>query len=256
MTTAFVLSGGSSLGAVQVGMLRALDKSGIRPDFIVGTSVGALNGAVIADGGGAASIERLAKLWMSLKRADIFPVGPIHGALGYYGLKNSLVRSDPLRRLIERSIAFSRFEDAVIPLHVIATNVKTGAEELISKGNLIDALLASTAIPGVFPPVAVNDMTLMDGGVSNNAPISHAIQLGATKIYVLPAGFACALKQAPQTALGVAVQALTLMIGWRLSLDIERFDHKCELRVVPPLCPAGGIANGFQSCGGTYPTLL
>jgi len=237
MAVAFVLSGGASLGAVQVGMIKALAENGIRPDLIVGTSVGALNGAFIAGRNSTDAIEQLAKLWISLKRGDVFPIGPFHGALGYYGLRNSLVRPEPLKRLIERSVVCSKIEDALVPLHIIATNVRTGSEEILSTGSLIEALLASTAIPGIFPPVVVNGKDLMDGGVSNNTPISHAVSLGARTIYVLPAGFACALERVPQTALGMALQALTLMIGWRLSLDIERFDHKCELHVVPPLCP-------------------
>lgn len=108
MATAFVLSGGASLGAVQVGMLRALAGYGIKPDFIVGTSVGALNGAFIAGRPETSAIDDLAMLWSSLHRRDVFPIGPLRGALGYYGFRNSLVRPEPLRHLIESSIRFGR----------------------------------------------------------------------------------------------------------------------------------------------------
>lgn len=237
MAVAFVLSGGASLGSIQVGMLRALAERGIRPDFIVGTSVGALNGAFVAGRRDADTIDQLAGVWSSLRRQDVFPIGPLRGALGYYGLRNSLVRPEPLRQLIQRHVSFARLEDALIPLHVVATDVRTGVEVILSRGSAVDAVLASAAVPGIFPPVHIDGRDLMDGGVSNNTPISHAVGLGATTVYVLPAGFACALPHAPKSALGMALQALTLMVGWRLSLDIERYERTCTLHVVPPLCP-------------------
>ncbi len=237
MSIAFVLSGGASLGAVQVGMLRALDEHGIRPDLIVGTSVGALNGAFIAGRREAGAVDHLAAAWRSLRRKDVFPVGPIQGALGYYGFRNSLVRPDALTRLIKQHVALSRLEDAVVPLHVVATDVRTGSAVLLSQGETVEAILASTAVPGVFPPVRIDGRDLMDGGVSDNTPISHAVNLGATAVYVLPAGYACTLPHTPRTAIGMALQALTLMIGWRLALDIQRYEPEYQVHVVPPLCP-------------------
>ncbi|MEW6683339.1 MAG: patatin-like phospholipase family protein [Nitrospirota bacterium] len=237
MSIAFVLSGGASLGAVQVGMLRALDEHGIRPDLIVGTSVGALNGAFIAGRREAGAVDHLAGIWRSLRRKDVFPIGPIQGALGYYGFRNSLVRPNALTRLIRQHVALSRLEDAVVPLHVVATEVRTGAAVLLSRGDAAEAILASTAVPAVFPPVRIDGRDLMDGGVSDNTPISHAVGLGAKSIYVLPAGYACTLPHTPRTAISMALQALALMIGWRLALDVQRFEQQCRLHVVPPLCP-------------------
>jgi NTE family protein len=101
----------------------------------------------------------------------------------------------------------------------------------------LDAVLASAAIPAVFPPVCVGDRDLMDGGVANNTPISHAMKLGATTLYVLPTGFPCALQKPPETALGMALHALALLFGQRLSFDVERYEPQCELYVVPPPCP-------------------
>lgn len=237
MPVAFVLSGGGSLGAVQVGMMRAFAKRDIRPDLIVGTSVGALNGACIAGHEGIAAVDRLATVWHSLRRDDVFPIGPIRGALGYYGLRNSLVRPDPLRRLIERYVPFRRLEDARVPLYVVATDVRTGAEVVLSRGEMVGAVLASSAVPGVFPPVRIDGRELMDGGICNHTPISDAVDLGATTIYVLPAGFPCAIEGVPRTALGMILQALTLTIGWRLSVDVERYERGRALHVVPSICP-------------------
>jgi NTE family protein len=237
MSIAFVLSGGASLGAVQVGMLRALDEHGVHPDLIVGTSVGALNGAFLAGRREPGVIDQLAGLWRSLRRKDVFPVGPIQGALGYYGFRNALVRPDALTRIIRQHVTLSRLEDAVVPLHMVATDVRTGAGVLLSQGDPVKAILASTAIPAVFPPVRIDGRDLMDGGVADNTPISHAVNLGATTVYVLPAGYACKLSHTPRTAIGMALQALVLMFGWRLAQDIERYERECKVHVVPPLCP-------------------
>lgn len=237
MATAFVLSGGASLGAVQVGMLQALEEHGVAPDLIVGASVGALNGAFLAGRPGRDGFAELAAVWRSVRRQDVFPIGPLRGALGYYGLRNSLVRPEPLRRLVARYVSFSRLEEARIPLHVVATDAITGLDVVLSQGSALDAVLASAAIPAVFPPVRIGDRDLMDGGVANNTPISHAVKLGATTLYVLPTGFPCALPKAPESALGMALHALTLLFGQRLSFDVERYERQCDLYVVPPPCP-------------------
>lgn len=237
MPTAFVLSGGASLGAVQVGMLQALEEHGVVPDLIVGASVGALNGAFVAQRFGREGLAELANVWRSVRRQDVFPIGPLRGALGYYGLRNSLVRPEPLRRLVARYVTFARLEDALIPLHIVTTDATSGLDVVLSQGDAVDAVLASAAIPAVFPPVRIGDRDLMDGGVANNTPISHAVRLGATTLYVLPTGFPCALSKPPESALGMALHALTLLFGQRLSFDVQRYESECDLHVVPPPCP-------------------
>jgi NTE family protein len=246
MTIAFVLSGGGSLGAVQVGMLKALAERDVQPDLIIGTSVGALNGMFLAAGAGREGIAKLAEIWRGLRRKDVFPIGPMSGALGYYGVRNWLVRPAPLERLIRAHARFARLEDAAIPLHVVATDIKSGLEVLLSSGETVSAVLASAAIPGVFPPVAIDGRELVDGGVANNVPLSHALALGATTVYVLPTGYACALPQPPKSALGVAIQALTVLIGRGLASDIERYHGTCMLHVVPPLCPLDVTPTDFS----------
>ena len=112
-----------------------------------------------------------------------------------------------------------------------------GREVLLSAGPAVDAVLASTAIPGVFPPVRIGGRELIDGGVANNTPISSAMKLGATRIVVLPTGFSCALKQVPGGAIGRAMHALSMLVTRQLVADIERFSSLATLCVVPPLCP-------------------
>lgn len=237
MTTAFVLSGGASLGSIQVGMLLALAEAGITPELIVGTSVGAVNGGWVASRPDTAGIEELADVWRSLSRRDVFPTRPLIGLLGFLGQLPNLVPATGLRRLLTRHLQFSRLEEAPIPLHVVATDVMSGHDVLLSSGAAADAIAASAAIPAVLPPVKINGRELMDGGVVNNTPISHAVAMGADRIYVLPTGYACDLNGAPKGVMAIALHALTLAINQRLAADIERFEDTVDLRVAPPLCP-------------------
>lgn len=243
MTTAFVLSGGANLGAAQAGTLAALGEAGIRPDLIVATSVGAVNGAWIA---ADADIEDLLDVWRSLRRSDVFPAGPLGGLLGFLGRSDHLVSDGGLRRLLRTHLRFSDLESAAIPLHVAATDLLTGEGVLLSSGNAIEAILASSAIPGVLPPVVIDGRALIDGGVVNNTPISHAVELGADVVWVVATGYACALDRPPRGALGVALHAATLAIHQRLALDIRRYAHSVDMRVVPPLCPISVPPTDFS----------
>lgn len=234
---AFVLTGGASLGVVQVGMLQALAGRGIKPDLLIGSSAGALNAAFVAGRnwhGGSCELEQV---WLGLRRSDVFPMSPLGSLLGLVGGREYLVSPAGLEALIKKHIDYERLEDAIIPVHVVATDVLTGAEVGISRGPVVEALRASTAIPGILPPVHVGHHYLMDGGVANNAPLSHAIDLGADLIYVLPAGHACGLRKPPASALGMAVHALSLVFNQRLSESIERRSERATVKVVAPLCP-------------------
>ncbi len=249
MTTAFVLSGGGNLGSVQAGMLQALFRAGIKPDLIVGTSVGAVNGGWIAGRGRDADITELADVWRGLRRTDVFPTQLFGGLLGFVGKSDHLVPSTGLRKILKRELNFDRLENALIPFHVVATNLLSGLDVLLSRGNAIDAICASAAIPGVFPAVEMNDMTLVDGGVVNNCPISHAIHLGATEVWVLPCGYACALDKPPKGALGMALQAVSLLVQQRLRIDAERYAGSCDLRIAPVLCPVRIPPTDFSKAG-------
>jgi NTE family protein len=237
-TVAFVLSGGASLGAIQVGMLRALYERGLAPDLIVGTSAGALNGAYIAPRPQtSATADGLARIWRELRRGQVFPVNPLTGLLGFLGARDHLVPESGLRRLIERHVACKTLEEMPIPLHVVAVDVVTGEELRLSSGPVLEAVLASAAVPGVLPPVPWAERALMDGGVANNTPISHAVELGAERIYVLPTGHACALTEPPRGALAMALHAISLLTHRRLIDDIERHRDDAQLIVMPPPCP-------------------
>jgi len=208
MTTAFVLSGGASLGSLQVGMLRALHERGVRADLLVGTSVGAVNAAWLA-GHPDSPVADLAQIWRSLRRGDVFPAEPLHGLFGFMGRRRGLEPPQRLLALIEEHLTFDRLEDAPVPLHVVVTDVLSTADVALSAGPAAAAVLASASIPGVLPPVEIEGRYFMDGGVVNNTPISHAVRLGADEIWVLPTGWSCSLAEPPRGALAWPCTAST-----------------------------------------------
>ncbi|MCB1028381.1 MAG: patatin-like phospholipase family protein [Microthrixaceae bacterium] len=232
---------------MQVGMLQALTARGIIPDLVIGTSAGALNATYIAGHGvGVESLDQLAAIWTGLRRSDVFPVRPLRLAAAALGRVPSLCDDGVLRRLIARHLPFDRLESASIPVRVIATDVRSGDEVVLAAGNVVDAVMASAAIPAVFPTVRIAGRDLADGGVADNAAISQAVACGADRIYVLPTGYACALDDAPATVLSSALHALTLLIEQRLILEVAHYADRADIRVLPPLCPLSTGAADFH----------
>lgn len=244
--TALVFAGGGSLGAIQVGMVKALVAAGLEIDMLVGASVGALNAAFLADRG-LEAIDELESVWRKVRRSDVFPISIIHSLLGLLSMRESLVAPDALRSLLQREVGVRRFEDMRIPLVVVATDMENGAEVPLSRGPLVPALLASAAIPAVFPPVEVEGRTLIDGGVANNTPVSTAVGLGATRVVVAPTGSPCSCNAFPRAAVFAALHALNITIARQLAIDVERFGTQAELIVVPPLCPLSAAAYTFSA---------
>jgi NTE family protein len=245
--TAFVLSGGASLGAIQVGMLRALYEREVAPDLIVGTSVGAINGAFIASRPPtAATAQKLAHVWHEIGRGQVFPLNPLTGFLGFFGARDHFVSDESLRALIDDNIEFVELEQAPIPFHVIATDLLSGREVRLSHGDALEAVMASAAIPGVFAPVEWDGRQLIDGGVSNNAPIAHAIELGAERVYVLPTGSACDLPDPPHGALAMLLHAMSVLVMHRLLVEVEALREHAELIVLPPPCPPATTPIDFS----------
>jgi len=244
--TAFVFAGGGSLGAVQVGMLHALMEHRLRPDFVVGASAGAINAAYFAADPTVEGVAALDRLWCGLTRRQIMPMR-VRDLLRIAIRRAHVVDPSALRRLLERHLSYRLLEQAAIPIHVVATDMVLGVERLLSAGSVVDAVMASTAIPGVFPPVRIGDHDLIDGGVANNTPISSALALGATRVVVLPTGFSCALRSIPKSAVGRALHALSLLVTRQLVSDIERFGSSAALHVVPPLCPVDSSPYDYSA---------
>lgn len=196
----FVLGGGGSLGASQVGMLQALAEQGIVADLVVGSSVGALNGAVAAlDPAGAAG--RLAHAWAHMTRDVVFPGGPLAQARTLRRTRTHLFPSSGLAAVIGAFVgADTSFADLALPLGVVTTDLATAAPYLITAGPLLPALLASAAIPAIYPPVDYDGRRLCDGGVAANVPMRQALAMGARSLVVLDTAFPGHLPPPPQTA--------------------------------------------------------
>jgi len=247
MTVAFVLSGGASLGASQAGMVHALYERGIRPDLLVGTSVGAVNAAFLASRPPTESTARdLEALWRGLSRGQVFPTNPLTMGLGLLGMRDHSVPPGPLRRLIDRHVEFERLEDAATPLHVVATDALSGDEVRLSAGPAVDAVLASAAIPGVFPHVPWESRLLMDGAIVNNTPISHAIELGADRVIILQALSRDQLDRAPRGVLGAGLVAIARTIGRRFAEDVSRYATAVDLLVLSHAAPAEILPTDFS----------
>ena len=247
MTTAFVFSGGGSLGALQVGMLSALVDHDIVPDLIVGSSVGAINGAFFAGKPTPEGVDELETIWRTLRSADVFPIRPRAALRGMTGRSDHIVPSSRLRSLIRTHLGYERLEEARIPVHVVATEVRTGDEVVLSSGSAVLALLASAAIPGVFPPVRVDGLVLMDGSVVSNTPIGRAIALGADVVYVLSTAYRTAALDPRRSTLGTALHAFGVLAEHRLLNDIARFGHLAVLEVVPPPAEPTHSPIGFAN---------
>jgi NTE family protein len=186
---AFAISGGGARGAIQVGMLRALLEESIRPDLIVGTSVGAWNGGWLAQAPTAEGVEQLANIWRQVNAASLNII--------WWRAARNLVRRRPflydgsgMSRLVANHIIKQNFEDLEIPFHAIAINLTAGTKAVFNSGPLAPAVLASSAIPGMFPPVLINGEQYVDGGGADPTGLETALELGARRIYVLNSGYA------------------------------------------------------------------
>jgi NTE family protein len=243
--TAFVFAGGGSFGAIQVGMMQALAARGVTADMVVGSSVGALNGAYYAGAPTLEGVKKLAKIWRGLRRQDVFPVSA-RTLLSFLWRRDVLISHDGVRRLIVDHLPFRNLEDATMPVHIVTTNIVTGGSVVLSEGPAAEAIVASTSIPGAFAPVKHKGLYLADGAISSNTPIRVAIEKGARRLIILPTGFACAGEAPPVGAVASVLHAVTLLISRQMIDDLEYIDPAIEYHVVPPLCPLVGSPYDFS----------
>ena len=243
--TAFIFAGGGSFGAIHVGMLHSLASHGITADMVVGSSVGALNGAYYAGDPTIEGIQRLDAIWRGLRRNDVFPL-TWRTMTRFLYRRDFLVASDALRQLVDRNLTYRNLEDAKIPVHVVATNILSGGTVVLSEGSAAQAVIASAAIPGAFAPVHFNDLYLADGAISSDTPVAVAVERGARRLIILPSGYACALDKPPVGAVATALHALTLLIARQLMNELQGLDSRIDYFVVPPLCPLTGSPYDFS----------
>ena len=240
---AFVLGGGGRLGAAEVGMLRALLERDIVPDLIVGTSIGALNGAALAVGPTISTIDRLEEIWTTLDKSEVFSGTVFSGAANLVRTRTALQSNQPLRSLIERLLPAETFADLAVPFQCVAASIERAAEHWFSEGPLVDAILASCAVPGILPAVEIAGEHFIDGGVVNSIPIARAVELGATEVFVLHVGRIERPLTAPRNPWQVGMVAFEVARRHRFARDMTSLPEG----VLAHVLPAGETAPRFDS---------
>jgi predicted acylesterase/phospholipase RssA len=279
--TAFVLSGGGARGALQVGMLKALLEHGEHPDVLVGTSVGAWNGTWLARQPTLAGIASLENVWRTLKPVHVLlgrepaantPSQVLRGMLMIAAARHinngypSLYSNAGLHQLLDRHLSDLTFESLALPLRVVATNLTSGKRTIFTNGPLAPALLASAAIPGVFPPVRIEDDMYVDGGAVDNTNLDIAIQMGARRLFILDVGYDATgegeslwdgiqpgdLKRGqllsanlPHAVAAVLERTTQVVSRYHLQHSLEHIPPGIEVHVLRASTPGGGGALDF-----------
>lgn len=243
--TVFVLGGGGNLGAVQVGMLKAVLERGIVPDEIVGCSVGAINAAALAADPSVEGADHLAELWRTAPETAM--AGGRFEAVRLLTRGTALQPNGALRSLLEQFLPVQRFDELAVAVHVIATSMRSGREVWFSRGDLLAPVLASAALPGVFPPVTIDGESYIDGGVVDNVPITKAYDLGAARVVVFHVGNFERPRPEPKRPIDVMIQAFSIARSYRFHVDLTRaVPDGVELIVVPGVNPGKLKYNDFS----------
>ncbi|TFV66951.1 UNVERIFIED_ORG: patatin-like phospholipase family protein [Bacillus sp. AZ43] len=242
--TAFVLGGGGVLGAAEVGMLQALFDRGIRPDLIVGTSVGAINGALVAADPTPSAVDRLRGVWQDLGARRIFAGSVLTRASTLVRTRTHLHPREPLRDLLAAHLPVRTFAELEVPFQCVAASIERAAEHWFTDGALIDAVLASCAVPGLLPAVELDGEHFVDGGLVHSIPVGRAVALGAATIYVLHVGRIDRPLRPPTRPWEVGLVAFEIARRHRFAADLAALPPGVTVHVLPsgdPVVP--GVGN-------------
>jgi NTE family protein len=233
-----VLSGGGAMGALQAGILRVLVRRGFRPSRIVGTSVGSLNGAFLAFHPGEAGVDMLADAWRRLEHERYMKVNPVRIALRLVARRRYLIKNDFLRELIAEHTVVDDFSATEIPLHISATNLETGRKHVFSEGPVSQAVLASTAIPGIFSPVEIDGQSYVDGGVIANLDLETAIDLGSKNILAIDLSH-CFEQPEPTNVMDVITRTVDIVLRDRVEHDLRHVGEDNRVTLLQPRIEQG-----------------
>ena len=234
MTTAFVLGGGGVLGAAEVGMLQALFERGIAPDLVLGTSIGALNGALVARDPSLGVIERLTEMWQTVASSrEVFGDRPLRTVRRAVATGTHVYSSSPMRRLLAEEFGDMTFEDLSVRFQVCAANIERAAEHWFTSGPLVPAIVASAAVPGLLPPAKVDDEHFLDGGIVNSIPLGRAVALGADVVYVLQVGRIDRPLQVPKRPWEVARVSFEIARRHRFARELAEVPDGVVAHVLP-----------------------
>lgn len=243
VTIGLVLGGGGVRGAVQVGMLRALFEAGIVPDTIVGTSIGAINGAAVAHDPTIAVVDRLVEAWASPAAAAIYGDSWPKQLRRLARSRTHLNDPAPLRALLVDMLGEDpTFEGLQVPLAVTAASIERAAERWFDSGPLIPAVLASSSVPGILPATEIDGEHFVDGGIVNSIPLGEAIRRGATRVYVLQVGRIEESLVVPDKPSDVARVSFEIARRHRFSREIDMVPEGVSVHVLP----SGGAKPGDE----------
>ena len=230
---AFVLGGGGHLGAHEVGMLRGLLEAGVTPDLVVGTSIGAINGAAVAADPSLDAVARLAGTWREIERSDAFD-GSILGRLGTLARTRTHLHDNAgLRRLLAEALPVARIEDLAVPFQCVAACIQTASERWFDSGSVVDAVMASCAAPGILPPYEIDGEHFLDGGIVNSIPVGRAVALGATTVHVLHVGRVERALEPPRWPWEVGLVAFEIARRHRFFGDLADLPEAVDVHVLP-----------------------
>lgn len=230
---AFVLGGGGYLGAYEVGMLSALLGRGIRPDLVVGTSVGAVNGVLVAAEPTLAAVDRLRTVWAGLGSAGVFSGGLLGRARTAVRSRTHLHSNAPLRELLASDLGGRSIEELAVPFQCVAACVEDAAEHWFDRGPAVDAVLASCAVPGLLPPVRIGDRHYLDGGLVHSIPVGRAVALGAREVYVLQVGRVEQPLRPPRQPWEVPLVAFEIARRHRFAHDMAELPEGVRVHLLP-----------------------
>ncbi len=231
--TAFVLGGGGLLGAAEVGMLQALTDAGIYPELVLGSSVGAINGAAIASDPSAATVGRLTELWSALGNADVFSSSVLGQLRTLARSRTHLHSNDRLRALIDAHAPGVLIEELAVPFQCVAASIERARGHWFDSGPLADAVLASCAVPGLLPAVEIGGEHFLDGGLVDSLPLGRAVTLGAGTVYVLHVGRIERPLTAPEWPWEVGLVAFEVARRHRFVEDLTNVPAGVQVHVLP-----------------------
>lgn len=249
MNVAFVLGGGGNLGALQVGMLQALVDAGVEPDVVLGCSVGALNGAAYAAEPTRACLDRLERLWHRLDGRDVLPAGWLTTTVALTRRGEAVHSLAGLRTVVEEFLPVRTFAELALPFQCVATDLAAARERWFTEGSLVDAILASSAVPAIYPPVELDGTRYVDGAVVDDVPLLRAVALGARRLYVLTVGTVDRPRPAPRRPLDAAVAAYWVARRHRFRRDLAALPPGVEAVVLPTGSPPSIRYNDFTRAG-------
>lgn len=233
--TAFVLGGAGNMGAIHLGMLRALLERGITPDLVVGCSAGALNGGAIASAPTLETLDRLEALWLGLSRTDVWPTGNVTGVIRLLRRGSAVNGNEGLRRVVERFLPGATFADLAVPFACVATSLDTGGERWFTTGSLTEAVLASAALPVLLPPVEIDGEAYVDGATVNVVPLAKALEMGATRLFILQLKDLDVTPRRPRRPLDVLQRCLAISRNFRFVHELATLPPGIEAHVLPAI---------------------